>query len=121
MRTESAVKAAMVNKARAAKWYARRFEDQYAVGTPDVMLVPPGGPVYWIEVKILRGATYGPTPRQAEELRRLGETGAVVPLVGGYRVSDHYISFYKWKGQNDVNYTWVDFRFFLGAIKEHGL
>lgn len=119
MRTESTVKAEMVRKARLSSWYARRFEDQYAVGIPDLTLIPVGGPVYWIEMKLLKGTTFGPTPRQAEELVRLSKTDVVVALVGGYNVAGNRIAFYRWKGEPEFTYNWVDFKFFLGAIKEH--
>lgn len=54
--------------------YGRRIEDKFGVGIPDILAVPRGGPVFYIEAKIIRNRRWGATPRQAEELRRFSNS-----------------------------------------------
>lgn len=68
---EADVKRKLVHRMREEGGYARRFEDKWAVGLPDMMLIPKGGPVVWAEVKMITDWKFGPSPRQHEELQRL--------------------------------------------------
>lgn len=81
---ESEVKSKMVKTLREQGGYGRRFEDQYAVGIPDMMLVPVGGPVFMVEAKIIRHGWFGATPRQLVELERIRKTGIIVSLLIGW-------------------------------------
>lgn len=73
---ESAFKTKITAKLREEGGYGRRIEDQFAVGIPDMNLVPVGGPFFMVEAKIIRTSTWGATPRQMEELKRLKMCGA---------------------------------------------
>lgn len=68
---ESAIKLKMVQEIHGEGGYGRRIEDRFSVGMPDLVLIPKGGPVVWVEVKIIRGNILTPTPRQLVEMRRL--------------------------------------------------
>src|SRR6478735_3787644 len=93
--SESAFKSAMTARLRIKEGcYARRFEDQYAVGIPDTIIIPIGGPTFFAEVKVVRaGEAWGPTPRQHEELRRIAETDCAIPLMICWRLSDDTVHF----------------------------
>lgn len=78
---EADIKRHLVRQARAEGCYARRFEDQFSVGFPDTMFIPKGGPVFFIEVKRVEGAKFGPSPRQLIELERLSASQVVTCLV----------------------------------------
>jgi hypothetical protein len=74
--------------------YARRFEDQYAVGVFDMLLIPKGLPAFFSEVKIIRANYFQPTPRQYIELLRIQEVAAngghVIPVVIGWKDGIYY-------------------------------
>ena len=80
---ESYYKARIVKEVKDAGGYARRIEDQYAVGIPDLTLIPKGGPVYFAEAKIIKGP-WGATDRQYVDLCRINDTesGAIAFLIG---------------------------------------
>jgi hypothetical protein len=80
---EAEFKTNMVKQVQSELGYGRRFEDQFAVGIFDMILIPHGGPTFFIEAKISRGI-YRPRPRQLVELNRIqnAEGGAVVILMG---------------------------------------
>ncbi len=81
---ESAAKALIVRQIKKEGGFARRFEDQFAVGIPDMEVVLPNGPIFKIEAKILRGHKFGATARQLEELRRYARVStSVVPCIMG--------------------------------------
>ena len=71
--TEGELKTKMVRDVRSAGGYARRFEDRYAVGLPDVFFAPKGVPGMFAEVKIIDGFKFAPTDRQYIELSRINE------------------------------------------------
>ena len=48
---EADIKRAMVQSMKDAGSYGRRIEDQYAVGTYDLILIPFGLPVFMVEVR----------------------------------------------------------------------
>lgn len=72
-KTENECKTAFCTDIRNSGGFARRIEDQYGVGIPDMLCVPRGGPVFLIEAKIMRTARWGATERQGIELRRFRE------------------------------------------------
>ena len=72
---ESQYKTQMVKDVRAYGGYARRLEDKFGVGLPDMILVPKGYPVFIAEVKLIRGTIFRPTSRQYIELRRINDAG----------------------------------------------
>lgn len=88
MPNEADIKRDMVAKMKDEGGYARRLEDQYAVGLPDMVMIPKGGPVFFVEVKIIRAQHYGATPRQFEELKRIAAADGflkhAIPAVIGY-------------------------------------
>lgn len=70
-KTESELKTDFVKKLKATGvWYARRLEDQYAVGLPDMIVGIPFGPTLLIEAKRVEHQSFGPTERQLIELQR---------------------------------------------------
>ena len=89
MTTEAEVKRRMVKSMHEGGGYARRIEDQYAVGTYDMIIIPAGLPVFTAEVKIIRANAFGPSPRQAVELQRITDVAAqgghVIPVMIGWQ------------------------------------
>lgn len=75
MPTESEEKRKITQALKAEGGYARRIEDQYAVGFPDMVLIPVGMRPFFVEAKIVRGPTFKPRPRQFAELQRIAATG----------------------------------------------
>jgi hypothetical protein len=94
---ESDVKRKMIRSMKESGGYGRRLEDQFAVGLYDLILIPKGLPVFTAEVKVFKGATFSPTPRQLVELRDIREVAAdaghVIPTMIGWRDGIYY--FYK--------------------------
>jgi hypothetical protein len=62
--------------------YARRVEDQYAVGTLDLILSTPRTGLVLAEAKRVRGGGFGPSPRQYVEMCRIEDGGGVPLLIG---------------------------------------
>ena len=91
---ESDVKRAMVKSLMETGGYARRIEDQYSVGTFDLILMPLGLPVFMAEVKMIKGYTFGPTVRQLLELERVRTAayngGHAIPVMIGYKEGNYY-------------------------------
>lgn len=88
---EAGFKRKVVNEFKEFSGYARRIEDAYSVGFPDLILIPPKGRVFFCEAKIVRGKSFAPTPRQYVELLRLSvsmEHG--IPCVLGF---DGYLTY----------------------------
>lgn len=75
MKSESEYKTALAAYFRSHGHYARRIEDQFSVGFPDMIVKLRGWPPCFIEAKLLRDGhyVYGPTERQYVELMRLHE------------------------------------------------
>jgi hypothetical protein len=85
--SEANVKRAIAKAMKEGGGYARRFEDQYAVGVYDMILIPKGLPVFMAEVKLVKGQHFGPTPRQFIELQRIMDVGnpnshAIAVMIG---------------------------------------
>ena len=89
---ESGVKSAIVKAIRDEGGYARRIEDQFSVGMPDLVLIPNRCPVVWAEVKLVSGRTFHPTQRQLIELHRLYRSPYSIPIMIGWKAGTHYIS-----------------------------
>lgn len=89
---ESNVKRKIVKEVKAAGGYARRLEDRFAVGLPDMMIIFPGSPVFFAEVKIIEGRIFRPSPRQLIELQRIGISYSTEPIVIGYADGTYYFS-----------------------------
>src|SRR5690348_12423936 len=68
---ESEVKRRAVKALQEAGWYARRIEDSFSVGFPDMTIRGPKIDVVFAEWKVFKGNVFGPTPRQLVELNRL--------------------------------------------------
>lgn len=84
MKPETKFKNKVVDSFREVGAYARRIEDQYAVGLPDLILIPYALPVFICEAKIIGASYFAPSPRQDIELRRIGVSPSVIPCVMGY-------------------------------------
>lgn len=89
---ESAVKRKIVKAVIAEGGYARRMEDKYLVGQPDLLMVFPGSPVFIAEVKVFLHLSFEPTPRQFEELKKMAISYSIEPIMVGYKDSKYYIS-----------------------------
>jgi hypothetical protein len=91
---ESELKTKMVKSVRDHGGYARRIEDSFAVGTLDTILVPRGLPVFMAEVKMIRGLSFGPTPRQYIEMIRVKEAAGngnhIIPVLIGWKNDTFY-------------------------------
>jgi hypothetical protein len=74
-------------------FYARRIEDQYSVGFPDLILKLPSFSWVFAEAKVVRGSFFNPSPRQLVELVRLDQAGNCWSIVIGYNVERKTWSF----------------------------
>lgn len=94
-KSESKYKTEMVKSVQRFGGYARRIEDQYAVGTLDCMFVLPRCPVLFAEVKKVKDNVFGPTPRQFVEMERVAasQTGPIthaIPILIGVKDNLYY-------------------------------
>lgn len=88
---EADYKRRVVSQFKELGGYARRIEDSYSVGFPDLILIPRGGVVFFCEAKIVRGKSFSPTARQYVELHRLSLSPQhAVPCVLGF---DGYLTY----------------------------
>lgn len=71
----------MVENVKAHGGYAKRIEDQYAVGTLDLIFIVKGITVF-AEAKRYKGNSFEPTPRQYVEMTRIEYAGGNAVLVG---------------------------------------
>lgn len=85
---EADVKRALVENIKERGGYARRIEDAFGVGFPDLVVQTSANyPVFFIEAKlILTGHTFGPSPRQYIELKRLAISRYSHPMLAGFSV-----------------------------------
>lgn len=81
---EADFKRELVKRFKKEGGYARRIEDAYSVGFPDLILIPKGGVVFFCEAKVVRGRSFAPTPRQYVELVRLSVSSHAFPCVLGF-------------------------------------
>jgi hypothetical protein len=89
---ESDVKEDIVREIRKEGGYARRIEDRFTVGQPDMFLVPKLCPAMWVEVKVVRGNIIRPTPRQLVELDRLFRPPHCTSFLLGWKEGVLYIA-----------------------------
>lgn len=80
---EADFKLRIVKSIKAEGGYARRIEDKFAVGVPDMTIIPnPSPAVFFTEAKIFMGRQFRPTPRQFIELMRLHRLPAFGVVIG---------------------------------------
>lgn len=92
MNHETELKTELVRQCRKLGWYARRIEDQYAVGILDIIIVPPNHFTLFVEAKITDGLKFAPTPRQyVEGLEIIKASGCAFPVIIGWRQEIMYI------------------------------
>ena len=92
-RTESDIKRDVVHEVKMAHGYARRIEDQFSVGFPDMVVILCGGPVCFAEFKRFDGNLFSPSPRQYVELQRIQNASEkAVALVVGWKSGVFYIA-----------------------------
>lgn len=90
---ESHLKTQLVRQCKERGWYARRFEDQYAVGVLDIIIVPTGFNTLFLEAKVTDGLKFAPTERQYIEGQRVLEaSGHALPILVGWRQQRMYIA-----------------------------
>lgn len=65
---ESPLKTEFVKQLKDDGWYARRLEEKFAVGVPDILLAVPFGPAMLIEAKRFTSDWFEPSPRQKIDL-----------------------------------------------------
>lgn len=99
IKNEADVKRAVVKEFKSRGHYARRIEDAYSVGFPDLILIPKGYPVFFTEAKIIRGSSFGPSPRQFIEMGRMAISKHSVPTLLGWEDGVHYLHYYAQKVQ----------------------
>lgn len=86
MMLESDAKRKIVENVKQRGGYARRIEDQFSVGFPDLIIqTSEKMPVFFVEAKIITGNTFGPTPRQYVEMGRLRVSKYAVPVLAGWK------------------------------------
>lgn len=91
-KTENELKTELVKKIRAVPgWYARRLEDQYAVGLPDMLVGMPDGPGFLIEAKRVEHQSFGPTPRQMIDLLRWEDGKSRGSVLLGFKEGRYYL------------------------------
>ena len=89
---ESSIKRIIVDVIRSENGYARRIEDMFSVGMPDLILIPIRCPCIWAEVKIIKGQSFGPTERQLVELERLRRVPYSLGMMLGWKEGVLYSS-----------------------------
>lgn len=94
MTSEADAKRIVVKAFKDRGHYARRIEDAFSVGFPDLVLILKGYPVFFTEVKIIYDNMFGPTPRQYVELDRLAISKHSVPTLLGWKNGIFYVSRY---------------------------
>lgn len=94
MTSEADVKRLVVKEFKVRGHYARRIEDAFSVGFPDLVLIPKDYPVFFTEAKIIRANLFGPTPRQYVELQRLAVSKHSVPTLLGWKEGVYYVARY---------------------------
>lgn len=88
MAEETELKTKLVSQCKRVGAYARRFEDRYAVGILDVLVAFNDMPVLFVEGKIIRAGSFGPTERQwieGEKLLKL-TGGFTLPVLVGWDI-----------------------------------
>lgn len=82
---ESEAKRRIVENIKARGGYARRIEDQFSVGFPDLIVQTSSElPVFFIEAKLVNYNTFSPSPRQYVEMKRLAVSRYAIPMLAGW-------------------------------------
>ena len=81
--TESDLKRYLIRSLRAQNGVGHRMEDKYAVGWPDLILIPEVGPVFFAEAKLLKKVKACPLHCTEMQERRLDDLRRP-PMPGGY-------------------------------------
>lgn len=82
---EAEAKRRIVENIKARGGYARRIEDNFSVGFPDLIVQTSSElPVFFIEAKLTGFTSFGPTPRQYVEMNRLAVSRYAIPLLAGW-------------------------------------
>ena len=89
---ESEFKDYIIRDIRKEGGYARRIEDRFSVGQPDMFLIPKLCPAMWIEAKIIKGNLLIPRPRQFIELQRLYRPPHCITFMIGCKADRMYIA-----------------------------
>lgn len=91
--SESQLKTALVKSCRSMGAYARRIEDQYAVGILDIIVAFDDLPVMFIEGKRVSGQWMSPTDRQFVEGQRIWQLkgGHIVAVLVGWNTADRML------------------------------
>lgn len=89
---ESWYKTKLVKEGRQFGDYARRIEDKFSVGMPDILYRVKDGSAILIEAKMITGPTFGPEPRQLIELERWYRAGGL-GLMLGFADDAYYLSY----------------------------
>lgn len=89
---ESEVQAKVAAFARRRGYYARKFSSPGSVSVPDFLFLNPVGWVFFIEFK---RAGKKPTPKQAEEHKRIAACNGVVFIVDNDRVGIFLVSLFE--------------------------
>lgn len=86
MKNEADYKRWVVKEFKDRGHYARRIEDRFSVGFPDLLIMMRDSPMFVVEAKIIRtNLHFEPSPRQFVELQRLAISPKhVVPCVLGF-------------------------------------
>lgn len=93
MNNEAAYKLALVKSIRAEGGYARRVEDKFTVGMPDIFMIPTKCMPVWAEVKVVTHQSFGPTPRQLVELKRVWVAPYCAGIIIGVKHNKLYVSY----------------------------
>ena len=88
---EADVKRRIVADFKEGGHYARRIEDSFSVGFPDLVLIPKLCPTFFTEVKRFTGQRFAPSPRQYVEMRRMSISPHVIPCVLGWKDGALYL------------------------------
>lgn len=88
---ESDLKRALVKILQGEGTYARRIEDRFLVGFPDLIIIPQDQLIFFCEAKIVSGKSFKPRDRQFIELQRLSVSWHAVACVLGFDGPSTYL------------------------------
>lgn len=91
MNEESEYKTALCNALKKEGTYARRIEDEFSVGFPDMIIIPPAAKIFFVEAKVVRAKFFDPSPRQYVELMRLSKSAHCVACLLGFMGGELYL------------------------------
>ena len=91
--TEADLKRALVKSIRAQGGIGYRIEDRFKVGWPDMIMIPVGGPVFFAEAKLIKGAKLVCTELQEERLKELWRPPHALSCILGFKGGMLYCGF----------------------------